>query len=79
MFPTRLMSFYFFQTRLEHESKALLNPINPHNRFALHDNYSIQLPLIEQREAKKVVSSSADRKFPGNKSILLGCSTRAVS
>jgi hypothetical protein len=42
------------KAKLEHESRTILNPFNTKNRGALHDNYNIQLPLIEQREAKKV-------------------------
>ena len=40
--------------KLSRESRALLNPFNTKNRELLNDNFSIQLPLIEQRKAFKV-------------------------
>jgi len=36
--------------RLEYQSKILNNPFNKRNRQLLHDNYGIQLPLIEKQQ-----------------------------
>ncbi len=43
------------QVKVVQETKALFNPENPRNRIALNENYNIQLPLIEKRNASKVI------------------------
>lgn len=42
-------------TRLEYEAKILRNPFNKRNRQVLHDNYGIQLPLIERQQQQRTV------------------------
>jgi hypothetical protein len=45
--------------RLEYEAKIIRNPFNKRNRQLLHDNYGIQLPLIEkQQQQQRTVSFS---------------------
>lgn len=39
--------------RLEYEAKILRNPFNKRNRQLLHDNYGIQLPLIEKQQQQQ--------------------------
>jgi hypothetical protein len=39
--------------RLEYQSKILNNPFNKRNRQLLHDNYGIQLPLIEKQQQQQ--------------------------
>ena len=41
--------------RLEYEAKILRNPFNKRNRQMLHDNYGIQLPLIERQQQQRTV------------------------
>lgn len=41
--------------RLEYEAKILRNPFNKRNRQLLHDNYGIQLPLIEKQQQQRTV------------------------
>jgi hypothetical protein len=41
--------------RLEYEAKILHNPFNKRNRQLLHDNYGIQLPLIEKHQQQRTV------------------------
>ncbi len=41
--------------RLEYEAKILRNPFNKRNRQLLHDNYGIQLPLIEKHQQQRTV------------------------
>lgn len=36
--------------RMEYEAKILRNPFNKRNRQLLHDNYGVQLPLIERQQ-----------------------------
>lgn len=43
------------QVKLTRESKALLNPFNAKNRELVNENFNIQLPLIEQRKAFRVI------------------------
>ena len=40
--------------RQEYEAKILRNPFNKRNRQLLHDNYGIQLPLIEKQQQRTV-------------------------
>lgn len=39
--------------RLEHEARIVRNPFNKRNRQLLHDNYGIQLPLIEKQQQQQ--------------------------
>ena len=39
--------------RLEYEAKILRNPFNKRNRQLLHENYGIQLPLIEKQQQQQ--------------------------
>lgn len=41
--------------RLEYEAKIMRNPFNKRNRQLLHDNYGIQLPLIERHQQQRTV------------------------
>jgi hypothetical protein len=41
--------------RLEYEAKILRNPFNKRNRQLLHENYGIQLPLIEKQQQQRTV------------------------
>ncbi len=41
--------------RLEHEARIVRNPFNKRNRQLLHDNYGIQLPLIEKQQQTRTV------------------------
>jgi len=41
--------------RLEYEAKILRNPFNKRNRQLLHENYGIQLPLIEKQQLQRTV------------------------
>ena len=39
--------------RLEYQAKILRNPFNKRNRQLLHENYGIQLPLIEKQQQQQ--------------------------
>jgi hypothetical protein len=39
--------------RFEYQAKILNNPFNKRNRQVLHDNYGIQLPLIEKQQQQQ--------------------------
>jgi hypothetical protein len=39
--------------RHEYQSKIIQNPFNKRNRQLLHDNYGIQLPLIEKQQQQQ--------------------------
>lgn len=41
--------------RLQYEAKIIRNPFNRRNRQLLHDNYGIQLPLIEKQQQQRTV------------------------
>jgi hypothetical protein len=41
--------------RLEYEAKIIRNPFNKRNRQLLHDNYGVQLPLIEKQQQQRTV------------------------
>lgn len=41
--------------RLEYEAKIIRNPFNQRNRQMMHDNYGIQLPLIEKHPPLRTV------------------------
>ncbi|CAF4554982.1 unnamed protein product, partial [Rotaria magnacalcarata] len=39
--------------RLEYEAKILRNPFNKRNRQVLHENYGIQLPIIDKQQPQR--------------------------
>ena len=41
--------------RHEYQSKIIRNPFNKRNREVMHDNYGIQLPLIEKQQQHRTV------------------------
>ena len=44
--------------RLEYEAKIMRNPFNKRNRQLMHDNYGIQLPVIERHQQQRTVSDT---------------------
>ncbi|CAF3545026.1 unnamed protein product [Rotaria sordida] len=53
--------------RLEYEAKIMRNPFNKRNRQLLHDNYGIQLPIIEKQQ-----------RTPTSKNLMLGKTTEPL-
>jgi hypothetical protein len=49
--------------KISRETRALFNPENTKNRFALNENYNIQLPLIEKRGSVKVKKLLIQKSF----------------
>ncbi|CAF4985076.1 unnamed protein product, partial [Rotaria sp. Silwood1] len=54
--------------RLEYEAKIMRNPFNKRNRQLLHDNYGIQLPIIEKQQ----------QRTPPSKNLMLGKTTEPL-
>ncbi|CAF0827492.1 unnamed protein product [Adineta ricciae] len=55
--------------RHEYQSKIIRNPFNKRNREVMHDNYGVQLPLIEKQQ---------QHRTPASRNILSGKTTEPV-